>query len=365
MGQIMGAGVTHYPPLLSNSDTYAGLVRLAAKSPLVPDEMKNPENWPEQMQEEYANEKALTVEHRERMIEGFRSVRRAIDDFGPDGIIMFGDDQYENFKEDCVPPFCVHIRDEMVSQPFLHSLGGPGRGENVWGEPDDKTFVHRGDKKLGKHIASSLLEQGFPMTYSLTNSHHADDHGPTTLTHAFLNALLYLDWDRKGFDYPVVPIQVNAYGKNVIQSRGFISHLDPNRKNEPFGDDFAPPSTSPAGCVDLGRRIRGILEDLPGKYVVMASSGWSHAFLVAKHYWLWPDIEADRTHHAQLRDGEFGKWAELTNDQVDDSGQQEFRNWICMSGAMEGYKAEIFDYLETHIFNSDKCFAVLRPENGA
>ena len=151
----------------------------------------------------------------------------------------------------------------MVSQPFLHSLGGPGRGENVWGEPDDKTFVHRGDKKLGKHIASSLLEQGFPMTYSLTNSHHADDHGPTTLTHAFLNALLYLDWDRKGFDYPVVPIQVNAYGKNVIQSRGFISHLDPNRKNEPFGDDFAPPSASPAGCVDLGRRIRGILGRSP------------------------------------------------------------------------------------------------------
>ena len=36
MGQIMGAGVTHYPPLLSNSDTYAGLVRLAAKSPWYP-----------------------------------------------------------------------------------------------------------------------------------------------------------------------------------------------------------------------------------------------------------------------------------------------------------------------------------------
>ena len=66
-----------------------------------------------------------------------------------------------------------------------------------------------------------------------------------------------------------------------------------------------------------------------------------------------------------MRDGEFGKWAEMTNDEIDESGQQEFRNWLCLSGAMEGYKAEIFDYLETHIFNSNKCFAVLRPENGS
>ena len=104
MGEIMGAGLTHYPPLLSKTDSFAGLVRLAARSPLVPEDMKNPENWPEAMQEQYANEKALTIEHRERMIEGFRAVRRAIDDFGPDSIIIFGDDQYENFKEDCVPP---------------------------------------------------------------------------------------------------------------------------------------------------------------------------------------------------------------------------------------------------------------------
>jgi hypothetical protein len=29
---------------------------------------------------------------------------------------------------------------------------------------------------------------------------------------------------------------------------------------------------------------------------------------------------------------------------------------------MEGYKAEIVDYLETYIFNSNKCFAILRPD---
>jgi hypothetical protein len=359
MGEILGIGITHYPPLLDNSESFS-LIPIISKSPMVPDEMKNPENWPEPMQVEYANEKALTIEHRERLIEASRRVRRAIDDFKPDGIIIFGDDQYENFKEDCVPPFCVHIRDRMESQPFMNPMLGLG-SNNVWGEPDDKVFVHHGDRDLAKHITTELLDRGFPMAYSLTNSHHAKEHGPTGLTHAFLNGLLYLDWDRKGFDYPVIPIQVNAYGKNVIQSEGAIAHLKPNRKNEPYGDEFSPPAPSPATCVQLGKHIREILEELPGKYVIMASSGWSHAFLVAKNHWLWPDIEADRVHFEDLRDGNFGKWAQLTNEQIDESGQQEFRNWICLSGAMEGYKAEIIDYMENYIFNSNKCFAVLRP----
>lgn len=365
MGEVLGVGITHYPPLINQPETYANLVRRVANSPLVPPEMKNPENWPEAMQEEYSNEKALSEQHQERMIVAFRQVRQTIDDFGPDAVIIFGDDQYENFKEDCIPPFCVHIRDRMESQPFLHGILGPGSENNVWREPADKTFFHRGEPKLAKHLTTELLEQGFPISYSLTNSHHAEQHGPTTLTHAFLNALLYLDWDRRGFDYPVVPIQVNAYGKDVVRSRGFISHLDPNRKNEPFGDEFGPPAPSPASCVQLGKQIRGILEEAPGKYVVMASSGWSHAFLVAKHFWLYPDIEADREHFEHLRDGRHRGWAQLTNAQLDDAGDQEFRNWICLAGAMEGYKAEIVDYLETYIFNSNKCFAVLRPDTAA
>ena len=86
------------------------------------------------------------------------------------------------------------------------------------------------------------------------------------------------------------------------------------------------------------------------------------AFLVAKHHWLYPDIEADREHIEDLRAGRHGRWDQLTNAQLDDAGDQEFWNWICLSGAMEGYKAEIVDYMETYIFNSNKCFAVFRPE---
>lgn len=362
MGEIMGVGITHYPPLLSQPETYANLVRIVLQSPLVPPPMKKSENWPAPMQAEYANEKTLAVEHQERMVEAFRRVRRAIDDFGPDAVIILGDDQYENFKADCIPPFCVFLHDRMESQPFVHGLLGFGGEHNVWGEPLDKTFVHRGDKQLAKYIATELLEHDFPISYAFTNSHYAEMHGSTMLSHAFLNALLYLDWDRKGFDYPVVPVQVNAYGKDVVPNRGVIAHLDPKTKEEPFGDEFGPPAPSPASCVRLGELLRSALEAQPGKYVIIASSSWSHAFLVAKHHWLYPDIEADRGHLQTLRLGQYQRLAELTNRQIDDAGDHEFRNWICLAGAMAGYQAEIVDYLETYIFNSNKCFAIFRPD---
>lgn len=123
MGEILGVGITHYPLLLDSSESF-NLTPRYVNSRFIPDEMKNPENWPDAMQEELADEKSLTIQHRERMIENFRALRQAIDDFNPDGIIILGDDQYENSKEDCVPPFCVHIRDQMESQPFLNTMIG-------------------------------------------------------------------------------------------------------------------------------------------------------------------------------------------------------------------------------------------------
>jgi hypothetical protein len=96
----------------------------------------------------------------------------------------------------------------------------------------------------------------------------------------------------------------------------------------------------------------------------MGSSGWSHGFLTEKHAWLYPDLETNQAHLDDLRAGRHQRWAQLTNAEIDDAGDQEFRNWICLAGAMADRRAEIVDYVETYIFNSTKCFAVF-PPNGA
>lgn len=356
MGQVLGMGMTHYPLFLGKTDEYTSSLRRTLASPLVPEEMKDPRRWPAPMQAEWADRASLASQHQERMIEAVRALRAAIDSFGPDAVIIFGDDQYENFKEDCVPPFCVYLFDEMRSQPYLRN--SLLRAGNAWDEAPDTVFCHRGDKVLAKELASGLIERDFPIAYSFTNSHYADQHGPSMLTHAFLNALLYLDFDRRGFEYPVIPIQVNCYGKDVVRSRGAIGHLDPASRGKPFGNEYGPPGPTPASCYRLGRMVGQLLEERSGRYVVIGSSGWSHAFLVAKHHWLWPDVEMDSSRLADLHAGRQASWAELTNAEIDDGGEQEFKNWICLAGAMGGRRANVIDYLETYVFNSDKCFAV-------
>jgi hypothetical protein len=60
------------------------------------------------------------------------------------------------------------------------------------------------------------------------------------------------------------------------------------------------------------------------------------------------------------------RWRGLTTEQIEDAGQQEFLNWVCLAGAMDGLsrKAEIVDYVESYLFNSNKCFALFRPNGG-
>ena len=67
---------------------------------------------------------------------------------------MFGDDQYENFREDIIPPFCIYgLDDEFDLQPWRdgHKQG------NGWGEPADWTFHMRGHRKAAKEFTTTSV----------------------------------------------------------------------------------------------------------------------------------------------------------------------------------------------------------------
>ena len=85
--------------------------------------------------------------------------------------------------------------------------------------------------------------------------------------------------------------------------------------------------------------------------------------MTEKNHWLWPDHESDRQRMGELAGGDYDAWRETTTASIEDAGQQELLNWMCLAGAMEelGRKPEIVDYVETWIFNSNKCLAIFRP----
>src|SRR5207244_12457773 len=101
------------------------------RDPKVREELKNPRNWPAGVRREYGEDEGVSAhrEHRRRLVEAFRTMRAEVGAFNPDFILMFGDDQYENFTEDIIPPFCVMAYDDLTSYPFK---GGRRGNANVW-----------------------------------------------------------------------------------------------------------------------------------------------------------------------------------------------------------------------------------------
>ncbi|MYC30861.1 MAG: extradiol ring-cleavage dioxygenase [Chloroflexi bacterium] len=349
MAEILGLGLTHSPSLIKPDEEKDFSIHRSMRNPNLPPELKIPTNWPEPMRIEYGEDEGLAaaISARERLVNGFRKLREELDAFNPDFVVIWGDDQYENFKEDIIPPFCVMAYDEMECQPFALKDGGARL--NVWDEPGDKTFKYAGHRTAARSLVRGLIEEGVDMSYAYKPLHEKGGLG-----HAILNTLLYLDYDRKGFDYPVVPFLVNCYGSRVIRNRGGAVQYE---------EDFDPPGPSPKRCMEVGAAVARVLKESPYRVALIASSSWSHAFLTDKNHCLYPDVPSDRARFEELRDGDYAAWSRISIDQIEDAGQQELLNWMCVVGAAQelDYKTEVIDYVETYIFNSNKCVALFKP----
>jgi hypothetical protein len=371
MGEILGLGMSHYPGMRTPAGGPASLASVLNR-PDIPEEAKDPKNWPPDAAKEFGDDEGRTAhrEHKEAFVKECLHLREQLDRFNPDFVIIWGDDQYENFKEDIIPAFCIFAYEDMDIHPYVpeRDLVDPKRfpvsafslpvdrepPPNPWGEPKDTVIPVRGKREAGKFLAQGLIEEGVDIAYAYEPLHHGG------LAHAFLNTIMFLDWERKGFDYPVVSFQVNCYGSRVIVNRGGTFPVD----EDPSEVDLDPPGPTPARCMEVGAAVARVLQRSPWRVALIASSSWSHAFLTPKTNFLFPDVPADRKLYEALIEGNYKYWRGITNDQVDDSGQQEVRNWWTLMGAMEelGHKEPTYhNYIESYTMNSNKCFAVWEP----
>lgn len=345
---ILGLGMTHYPGMhMLDHDMAVFLRRTLAGKRLAP-HLKDPANWPAAMRDEWASDEGAAAgrRHRERCLEATRKLRTRLDSFKPDFVVIFGDDQYENFVEDIVPPFCVYVLDEVASTPFDIDPKSGMPTANIWGEGPGTTFRHRGHPQAARWLTNELIREGFPLPYAYRTRYKRG------LAHAFINTLMFLDVDRRGFPYPIVPFHVNCYGGDLVRAKGGM--VAPTEKGE-IPDPSAP---TPRSCFDVGRAVGRVLARSDWRVALVASSSWSHAFLTPKNGWLYPDHESDRARFEELRDGKLARWGDLPLATVLDAGQQEMLNWVTLAGAMVelGKKSDVVDYVETYVMNSNKCF---------
>jgi hypothetical protein len=353
MAEFLGLGLSHYPGFLYPDDRMSGRIKQVLSSKQVPAELRDVSNWPLPMRREWSDDEGLSFakKHRAEFVDGVRRLRSALDDFRPDAVVIFGDDQYENFKEDIVPPFCVFIRDEFKTQPFIHGRFGYPE-PNVWGIADDAVISTPGAPAVARTIATNLSKSGIPISYSYAGHHLAG------LGHAFINTVLYLDYDQRGWDLPTVPIHVNAYGSEVVRNRGEVAHLFSEATDLP-----EPPAPSPRVAFELGQRLVGALNDTPWRIAVVGSSSWSHAFLTKKHSYLYPDVDADRLRFSQMQAGDYDALSRASGAELESSGQHELLNWMPLFGAMAQLKQKPVwsTLIESYTMNSSKAMVLYAP----
>jgi hypothetical protein len=354
MAEVLGLGLSHYPGPIVPPEFWAGMIRTnVSNGRIPPDVYENKARWPAPMLAEWGDDEGVAAahQHRARLLAGYRRLREELDAFQPDLVLIWGDDQYENFKKDCVPPFCAYIVDEVVCKPLAGGERGPFRtGANAWDLPPDTELRVRGHREAANELTRALLAQDFDVAYAYQTRHERG------LAHSFANTIVYLDYDWQGFDYPVIPFHVNCYG-NQLMTAGAGS------QGEGMAE-MSPPAPSPRRCFAIGRATARFFADSPWRVALIASSSWSHGSLTMKHHRLYPDLEADRGLNRDLKSGRFADWGKIDLHQIEDSGQHEVLNWICLAGAMTelGQQAEVLDHVESYVFNSSKCFALFRPD---
>ena len=122
MAEILGLGLTHYPPLCVTDDKMAWIMERALKDPGVPPAAIDPANWPPAMRAEWGDDRGLrgATAHRAALVADFARMRAELEAFKPDVVLVFGDDQYENFREDLIPPFAILAYDDIEFLSLIH-----------------------------------------------------------------------------------------------------------------------------------------------------------------------------------------------------------------------------------------------------
>jgi aromatic ring-opening dioxygenase catalytic subunit (LigB family) len=264
--------------------------------------------------------------NQQRIVDAFATLRDKLHAWNPDLVIIVGDDQAENFRRENLPTFCLFTGSEVDGYPFHR----PGARINLWNAPQDTKYSFKSPAKFARDMVACLIREGFDM--SSATGLKGWEWG---LPHAHINPLMFLNQEGK---LPILPLFVNCYGEEA-------------------GDGY-PPRPTAKRCYELGQAIRRFLDARPERVAIVASSSWSHGFLTHKFNRCQFDEEFDRRTLDWLKKGQGSKVAELTPEEIQQSGDHEFLNWIITLGVVGDRPAEIVDALDAQSQVSFKVFAI-------
>lgn len=347
MGEIFIGGTNEYPYSRYKDPGVLSFMlqnRLKPESSL-PDFWRDTKNWPKGAVEEWSDDggRRAALHHREQLIIGYRAMRKELDRFQPDAVLIFNQEHHENFKDDILPAFCIYAAPTHRVEPHHMLQSGQFIAEMEWGEPADLKWDWPGNNSVARYLASHLLDEGFDVAIAYKGLHLE------RLAHTFTGGINYLNWDRGGM-FPVIPIHLNCDGeRNVAPEFKLDDGSAPVDIYEP----------RPFRAFDLGAALARVILESPYRVAILGGAAWSHGNLCAKNGYLFPDVEADVQLYDKLEEGDYLAWRNMPLSQLIDDGQGELLTWFPSVGALSVVQPakRYTQFVPAHIFNSVKVYA--------
>jgi len=229
---------------------------------------------------------------------------RMLQEARPDVVVIFGDDQHEQFHDDNMPTFAIY---HGKSIPVVkHS----GRNNSPWKAAEERGWAETAEhypagSELAEHLIKALAEDEFDVTRC---NRLREEIG---VGHAF--SFLY----RRilpGSTLPMVPVMVNTY--------------------------YPPNQPTPKRCYALGQTVRKAIESWNGssRVAVIASGGLSHTII---------DEELDQMTIKALTTRDKEGLYRLPREKLR-GGTSEILNWVALAGVMEQSPMQLIDYVPTY-----------------
>lgn len=271
-----------------------------------------------------------------RCIAAYAALKAHLERVRPDVLLIFGDDQGEQFDFTNFPAFALYTGAAFSGYKISRYSGLPvGVERPVLPKTPEHWVTVESHPELARGLMTGLIGRGFDLAFSNELSHPEEGMG-----HAFMRPSYYLVPD---YHLPTLAFSVNCY----------------------FG-----PQPTARRCYELGRAVRAVIEALPLdlSVAVLGSGGLWH---LPNHPNSWLDLEFDRNIVAGIRSGDVRATAAYFDsvtppyDPADPQsvkltsggtgmvlgyggGTGETRNWIAAAAVADGRPGTVVDYVPIH-----------------
>jgi hypothetical protein len=275
------------------------------------------------------------LEKHDRCMAAFNTMKIEMEEAKPDVIVIFGDDQGEQFGFDNFPAFAVFVGSSFPGYRTI-AYKGLTISQDLRDKTPEEWIEVQAHPDLAKFLTVGLVQHGFDPAFSSDIPNK--DWG---MGHAFMRPLHYIT---PRYDIPVIPIFVNCY----------------------FG-----PQPTANRCYHLGKAVRQIIESYPWdiRVAIIGSGGLWHTPGVPGSYL---DEEFDARTLDAVKSGDGQAMADHFDAGLPDSivnaygdaaaqstggtgmytgigsGTGETRDWIVTAGVMDGIPGTIIDYVPVY-----------------